>query len=383
MMVSWTAEVLAVQAGIVQALGYALYVRYVVRERITPNPTSWLMFAYGTSVLVLVEYAIGASWRELALPGVCAACAVAVAGICAFRRQLGWPEDNVERWAFLSDVALTVGYVGAWALSRAEAIGEETRQVANVALLIGLNATTITSFIPILRSTWREPFHERPEPWLVWTLAYGLLLLTTLWSGGHPALLIYPVLAVLMHGCIGVLAVGRHRHKRDVGVYGDLEVAPAGKLGLGVYVRRAFGRDEVVFTATGTVRHYESRTLEDAFRYTDWLGVGEDTYLDMAKPFVFVNHSCEPNLGIRGALEFVALRDIEVGEQLSYDYSLTSNEPFEMICRCGAPSCRRVIRRIQDLSPEVFRAALPYVNPYFQQVYREHGEADEKVEALA
>ena len=59
---------------------------------------------------------------------------------------------------------------------------------------------------------------------------------------------------------------------------------------------------------------------------------------DLAKYF---NHSCEATcLGLDFPFE-IAVRDIEVGEQLTDDYGtfyLRETELFE--CRCGAPSCR-------------------------------------------
>jgi len=63
----------------------------------------------------------------------------------------------------------------------------------------------------------------------------------------------------------------------------------------------------------------------------------------------WINHSCEPNLeanqdGYR--VFFTALRDIKVGEELSYDYGLmidarkTAKLKKEYACFCGAACCR-------------------------------------------
>ncbi len=56
----------------------------------------------------------------------------------------------------------------------------------------------------------------------------------------------------------------------------------------------------------------------------------------------FVNHSCEPNCEtdeIRGRMWIIALRDIEPGEELTYDYNLYDGED-EAPCFCGAARCR-------------------------------------------
>jgi len=70
----------------------------------------------------------------------------------------------------------------------------------------------------------------------------------------------------------------------------------------------------------------------------------------------WINHSCEPNLeanqdGYRVFLK--ALRDIDPGEELFYDYSLiidgrkTAKVKKEHACLCGAPNCRGTMLDIQ------------------------------------
>ena len=56
------------------------------------------------------------------------------------------------------------------------------------------------------------------------------------------------------------------------------------------------------------------------------------------------NHSCDPNLGFSGQIGLVAMRDIEAGEELTFDYKLDVNSSSEQkkryACRCKAPNCR-------------------------------------------
>ena len=63
----------------------------------------------------------------------------------------------------------------------------------------------------------------------------------------------------------------------------------------------------------------------------------------------FINHSCAPNCDtvIEGGRIYIeALRDIDPGEELGYEYGLTwetTDDPGELAnyaCRCGAPGCR-------------------------------------------
>ncbi len=58
-----------------------------------------------------------------------------------------------------------------------------------------------------------------------------------------------------------------------------------------------------------------------------------------------INHSCEPNVGSSlNFFETVAMRDIEPGEELMYDYAMTDSGNYEMKCECGTKSCRHFIR---------------------------------------
>src|SRR5437868_1619917 len=57
---------------------------------------------------------------------------------------------------------------------------------------------------------------------------------------------------------------------------------------------------------------------------------------------LFINHSCEPNVGFAGNVVLVAMRDIGAGEELTTDYALFDSSQDVMECRCGTPSCRTV-----------------------------------------
>ena len=61
----------------------------------------------------------------------------------------------------------------------------------------------------------------------------------------------------------------------------------------------------------------------------------------------FINHSCEPNCETTAEDDRVfvhALRQIEPGEELTYDYNLrpgdSSYSPDDYPCRCGSKLCR-------------------------------------------
>jgi uncharacterized protein len=60
-----------------------------------------------------------------------------------------------------------------------------------------------------------------------------------------------------------------------------------------------------------------------------------------ADPMRYTNHSCQPNarLCIRnGRVEFYALREIAVAEEITVNYGETHHEG-RLVCRCGQPGC--------------------------------------------
>src|SRR3989338_5218419 len=55
-----------------------------------------------------------------------------------------------------------------------------------------------------------------------------------------------------------------------------------------------------------------------------------------------INHSCEPNCEteiIRGKIWVIALRDIQKGEELAYNYNYDWKDYEEHKCFCGKPKC--------------------------------------------
>jgi hypothetical protein len=124
-------------------------------------------------------------------------------------------------------------------------------------------------------------------------------------------------------------------------------------VGLGVFVTRDFARHEEILVFRGTEIDYRG-TLTKGDRECDAFQIGIDRYLDLEPPGVYINHSCDPNVGVRDQVRLVALRDLEAGEEIRYDYSTTMAENhWEMACRCGSPHCRGLIRDFACLPPDV------------------------------
>mgnify|MGYP000873101180 CR=1 FL=1 len=53
----------------------------------------------------------------------------------------------------------------------------------------------------------------------------------------------------------------------------------------------------------------------------------------------YMNHSCRPNVRALGELVDIAVRDIQPGEELVYNYGFDLDSWEEHPCRCGSPRC--------------------------------------------
>jgi hypothetical protein len=121
--------------------------------------------------------------------------------------------------------------------------------------------------------------------------------------------------------------------------------------GRGVFATRSFRPGQAILEFSGPVLNQDEVVALGGDRAYA-LQVGTDEYLDTMPPGRYVNHSCDPNAGIVNDRMLIALRPIETGEEIQFDYSTTmSRDHWTMECRCGRPTCRRVILDFHHLPP--------------------------------
>ncbi len=82
---------------------------------------------------------------------------------------------------------------------------------------------------------------------------------------------------------------------------------------------------------------------------------------------LFLNHSCEPNVGFAGNIVLVAMRDIASGAELTTDYALFDDYDGAMTCRCGTASCRGTIGGRDWQRPDLQRKYGRYFSTYLQR----------------
>lgn len=120
--------------------------------------------------------------------------------------------------------------------------------------------------------------------------------------------------------------------------------------GMGLFASKDFAAGDLVMSSRSLA---ETKTSGSHTVQIDW-----ETHILMDLPAILINHSCDANIGIRnntngvvrffdgktsssGAYDFFAIRSIQKGEELTWDYEASEWElctPFQ--CGCGSPKCR-------------------------------------------
>lgn len=136
------------------------------------------------------------------------------------------------------------------------------------------------------------------------------------------------------------------------------EVKKSSIEGVGVFAKKKIRKGEVVAIFGGRILSYkeidELDRIDKDVRLEDVaesIQIYDSHYLtgiglpDPLEPSDFLNHSCEPNLGIKGQVVLVAMRDIQPGEELTFDYAMIETRDMRFRCRCQSKNCRGLITK--------------------------------------
>jgi len=120
--------------------------------------------------------------------------------------------------------------------------------------------------------------------------------------------------------------------------------------GRGLFATADIAKNEIVAVKGGHI--LDRKTLRE--QVTPHLGpveiqIDNDLFIapvtdeEREGSMLYSNHSCNPNLGMRGEITFVAMRDIRAGEELTHDWATTDDDDYSVECKCGAPNCRKIL----------------------------------------
>jgi hypothetical protein len=149
-----------------------------------------------------------------------------------------------------------------------------------------------------------------------------------------------------------------------------ITVSKSGIHGKGIIATRDIKKGEIVMIFKGKIIHWKVHDQKSSLCGPNWVGIGKGKWMDVLSPGVFLNHSCNPNCGIKGKVETVALRNIKNGEEITIDYSITEiDDMWYMKCNCGEKNCRKIIKSVQFLPTKQFLKYFPFIPTYFRNLY--------------
>lgn len=107
---------------------------------------------------------------------------------------------------------------------------------------------------------------------------------------------------------------------------------------------------------------YQAESTIHFDEHHKWVSLAsEPDYADAA-----INHSCNPNLWFENWWPLVAIRDIEKGEELTFDYATGETYSLQRECNCGAENCRKFISGEEWRDQTFQKKHENHFNPYIQ-----------------
>jgi SET domain-containing protein len=142
----------------------------------------------------------------------------------------------------------------------------------------------------------------------------------------------------------------------------QIEVRESGIHGRGVYAMQFIPKGRRIIEYTGERVAWEAAPDDDNDPHTFNFGLENG---DVINPEIggndarWINHSCNPNceaIEEDDRIFIYALRNIQAGEELLYDYHMEIDEPIteaskkRFACHCGASNCRGTMLALKDFS---------------------------------
>jgi len=136
-------------------------------------------------------------------------------------------------------------------------------------------------------------------------------------------------------------------------------VVKKSKIGRGVFAVKKCMAKETIFEITGPkITCYvdddvDEKTRDNAIRYDKKYYINTNGELGS-----YLNHSCAPTSFLqkrKKGLFLIAIKDIEAGEEITFDYSTTldSSDIWTMRCFCGSAHCRKIIKSFEKILKKI------------------------------
>lgn len=151
------------------------------------------------------------------------------------------------------------------------------------------------------------------------------------------------------------------------------------KGGHAVFAREDIAPGSVLAVWGGSVITAEELALRPLSERRLTLQVDEDAYLvsDREGPADWINHSCDPNSGLRGQITLVAMRPIRQAEEVCFDYAMSDGSNYDIFdCNCGAAICRGRVSGDDWMRSDLIARYGEYFSPFLRERIRRLGATE-------
>jgi hypothetical protein len=144
--------------------------------------------------------------------------------------------------------------------------------------------------------------------------------------------------------------------------------------GKGIFASKNFRRGELILEIDDShVVTDESKLTPEQHEFDlDYLA---DKTILMQSPEKYINHSCDPTAYVKtrqGIRQVLAMRDIQKGEEITYDYAVNGDNDGAFVCRCGSKNCRKIYQGNFFKLPEELQVHyLPYLDDWFVRKHKQ------------
>jgi SET domain-containing protein len=146
------------------------------------------------------------------------------------------------------------------------------------------------------------------------------------------------------------------------------QTAPAGGKGWGAFAKSTIPAGTTIAAFGGFVVDRATLNTFADDRQSRSIQIDDDLFLvssEVPEPGDMFNHSCEPTCGLLGATLVVTMREVQPGEELTFDYATCDTQDYdEFYCQCGLPTCRGTITGRDWMLPELQDKYEGWFSPY-------------------
>lgn len=173
---------------------------------------TWVILAFGDSLDLASYFQMTEDWWKSIVPATFALGSLFTLGYGCIRKRFSWP-DGTDWFIIVADLGII--WLWSWYESQSGVLSFGAREIAAPAAAnLAFQATAVIAFIPMYRGLLSGRERERPGPWLIWSLAFGLFFVASVYTHTTIEETVYPLVGLVTHAFVLLLAVSAIRPLR-------------------------------------------------------------------------------------------------------------------------------------------------------------------------